>query len=143
MVACAIMMRGDSRGRGGSGRAAGAEATNSFNALLQLHGDDAGRHFLLDQQPDVVDGVAPVEPAAAASRSAPLYVGKQYSSYGDVPATPMMTKPFSQQQQQQQQHISGFFGSSMRTFSGMPSAPPMTTTKPLLLQALEHKAFEV
>jgi len=142
MVACAIMMRGDSRGRGGSGRAAGAEATNSFNALLQLHGDDdTGRHFLLDrcQQPDVVDGAAPVEQAAAASRSAPLYADKQYSSYGDVPATPMMTKPFSQQQQ----HISGFFGSSMRTFSDMPSAPPMTTTKPLLLQALEHKAFEV
>ncbi|RLN30777.1 hypothetical protein C2845_PM05G33170 [Panicum miliaceum] len=121
----------------GGGRAAGAEATTGFSALLQLHGDDAGRHFLLDQQPDVVDGAAPVARAAAASRSASLYADNQYSSYGDVPATPM-TKPFSQQQQQQQQHFSGLFGSSTRNFSDMPSR----TTKPLLLQALEHKAFE-
>ena len=138
------MTRGDLRGRGG--RAAGAEATNSFNALLQLHGDDdTGRHFLLDrcQQPDVVDGAAPVEQAAAASRSAPLYADKQYSSYGDVPAT-LMTRPFSPPPPQQQQHFSGLFGPSTRNFSDKPSVPPpMTTTKPLLLQALERKAFEV
>ncbi|KAG2626556.1 hypothetical protein PVAP13_3KG368500 [Panicum virgatum] len=127
------------------GRAAGAEATNSFNALLQLHGDDdTGRHFLLDrcQQPDVVDGAASVEQAAAASRSAPLYADKQYSSYGDVPAT-LMTRPFSPPPPQQQQHFSGLFGPSTRNFSDKPSVPPpMTTTKPLLLQALERKAFE-
>ncbi|PAN18776.1 hypothetical protein PAHAL_3G224800 [Panicum hallii] len=116
------------------GRAAGAEATTGFNALLQLHGDDAGRYFLLDQQPDVVDGAEPVAPAAA-SRSVHLYADNQYSSYGDVPAAPM-TKPFSQQQ-----HFSGLFGSSTRNFSDMPSALPMTT-KPLLLQAWEHKAFK-
>ncbi|RLM97937.1 hypothetical protein C2845_PM06G17280 [Panicum miliaceum] len=115
------------------GRAAGAEATTGFNALLQLHGDDAVRHFLLDQQPDVVDGAEPVAPAAA-SRSVHLYADNQYSSYGDVPAAPM-TKPFSQQ------HFSGLFGSSTRNFSDMPSALPMTT-KPLLLQAWEHKAFK-
>jgi hypothetical protein len=131
-VACAV--HGDLLDRSG-GRAAGAEATTGFNALLQLHGDDAGRYFLLDQQPDVVDGAEPVAPAAA-SRSVHLYADNQYSSYGDVPAAPM-TKPFSQQQ-----HFSGLFGSSTRNFSDMPSALPMTT-KPLLLQAWEHKAFKV
>ncbi|OEL36034.1 Transcription factor bHLH112 [Dichanthelium oligosanthes] len=115
------------------GRAAAAEATTGFNALLQLHGD-AGRRFLLDQ-PGVVDGAALVAPAAA-SQGASLYAGNQYSSYGDaVPAAPM-TKPFSQQQ------FSGTFGSSTRNFSGMPPSVPPMTTKPLLLKALEHKAFK-
>ncbi|TKW26491.1 hypothetical protein SEVIR_3G193500v4 [Setaria viridis] len=120
----------------GGGRAA-AEATASFNALLRLHGDDAGRHFLLDQQPDVVDGAAPLAPEAAASRSASLCAENQYSGYGDVPAAPMTTtKPFSQQH-----FVSGFFASSTRNFSDVASEPRPMTTKPLLLQALEQKAF--
>lgn len=114
--------------RGGRAPAAAAEAaTTSFNALLQLHGD-AGRHFLLGQQLHA-DGAAPV---AAASQ----YAGNQlsYSSYGDVPAAALMTKrPFPQQE---------FFGSSTRNLGDTPAAPPMTT-KPLLLQALEQKAFKV
>lgn len=131
------MIHGDLHGRGG-GRAA-AEATASFNALLRLHGDDAGRHFLLDQQPDVVDGAAPLAPEAAASRSASLCAENQYSGYGDVPAAPMTTtKPFSQQH-----FVSGFFASSTRNFSDVASEPRPMTTKPLLLQALEQKAFRV
>ncbi|XP_062180729.1 transcription factor bHLH123-like isoform X2 [Phragmites australis] len=120
----------------GGGRTT-AEATTSFNALLQLHGD-ASRHFLLDQpsSPSVldqyeVDGTAPV--ASAASPSASLYGDNQYSSsamsYGDTPAAPM-TKPFSQQQ------FSGFLVSSMGSF-GPAAEPP-----PLLLQALEPKRFK-
>ncbi|KAF8719347.1 hypothetical protein HU200_024053 [Digitaria exilis] len=115
-----------------SGGRAAAEATIGFNAVLQLHGDS----YLLDQQPDVVvdGGAAPlVAPSAAASRSASsLYVDNQYSSYGGV----AMAKPFSQQQQ-----LSGFFASSTGNFSDVASATAMTT-KPLLLQDLEHKAFD-
>ncbi|KAF8715878.1 hypothetical protein HU200_026838 [Digitaria exilis] len=116
-----------------SGRATAEATVVGFNALLQVHGDS----FLLDQQPDVVDGtlVAP-SAAAAASRSASslLYADNLYSSYGDV----AMAKPFSQQQQQ----FSGLFASSTtRSFSDVASVPAMTT-KPLLLQDLEHKGFE-
>ncbi|CAN6327708.1 unnamed protein product [Urochloa humidicola] len=125
-------------------------ATGFHDALLQLiHGDDAGGHFLLyHQQPDaVVDGAAPpvVPAAAAASRGASLYADNIYSSYGGVPALPMsttMAKPFSQSQQQ---HLpAGVSGSSPRNFSGVPSVPPPMTTaaRPLLLQALEQKAFK-
>lgn len=106
----------------GSARAA-AEATAGFNA------------FLLDQQPDVVDGVA----ALVASSEASLYADDQYSSYGGDVAAPPMAKPFSQSQQE----FSGlFFASSTHDFSDVASMPPKTT-KPLLLQALEHKHFEV
>lgn len=119
-------------------RGGGRAATAGFNALLQLHGDDAARHFLLDQQPDAVDGAAPLAPAGESSHrhSTSLYAGNQY--YGNVPAAPT-TKPFSQQQ-----FVSGFFGSSARNFSDVASEPPPPmTTKPLLLQALENKAFKV
>ncbi|CAN6341496.1 unnamed protein product [Urochloa humidicola] len=100
-------------------------ATGGFNDLLQQH-------------PYAVDGTAPVAPPPAA---ASLYADIQYSSYGGVPAAPMTTttKPFSQQ------HFpAGVFGSSARNFGGVPSVPlPMTTAaKPLLLQALEQKAFK-
>lgn len=113
-------------------RAPPPAATTSFNALLQLHGD-AGRHFLLGDQQLHADGAAP--PVAAASQ----YAGNQplYSSYGDdVPAAALMTKPPFPQQE--------FFASSSstRNFGDMTAAPPMTT-KPLLLQALEQKAFKV
>ncbi|CAN6337164.1 unnamed protein product [Urochloa humidicola] len=123
----------------------GRAAAGFSDALLQLlHGDDdddAGRHFLLDEQHGVANGEAPVAPEATPSRSASQYAdrGNIYSSYGDAPAAPMTAKPpFSQQ------HFSaGFFGSSpARDFGGVPSSvpPPVTTTKPLLLQALERKA---
>ena len=120
--------------RGGRAPAA-AEATTSFNALLQLHGDVAGRHFLLGQQLHA-DGAAPV--AAASQSASSLYAaGNQlYSSYGsDVPAAAgLMSKPPFPQQE--------FFGSSTRNLGDMPAAGPMTT-KPLLLQALEQKVFKV
>ncbi|XP_066368107.1 transcription factor bHLH112-like [Miscanthus floridulus] len=119
---------------GGRASVPAAEAaTTSFNALLQLHGDVAGRHFLLGQQLHA-DGVAPV--AAASQSASSLYAGgnQLYSSYGgDVPAAALMTKPpFTPQE---------FFGSSTRNLGDMPAAPPMTT-KPLLLQALQQKAFK-
>ncbi|CAD6271674.1 unnamed protein product [Miscanthus lutarioriparius] len=117
------------------GRApAAAEATTSFNALLQLHGD-TGRHFLPGQHLHA-DGAAPV--AAASQSASSLYAaGNQlYSSYGgDVPAAAaLMSKPPFPQQE--------FFGSSTRNLGDMPAAGPMTT-KPLLLQALEQKTFKV
>ncbi|KAG0518695.1 hypothetical protein BDA96_09G198700 [Sorghum bicolor] len=117
------------------GRAPTATTSFNFNALLQLHGD-AGRHFLLGQHLHAADGAAPVA-AESQSASSSLYAGgnQPYSSYGgDVPAAALMTKPTFRQQE--------FFDSSTRNFGDMPAAPPMTTTKPLLLQALEQKAFK-
>ncbi|KAJ1263531.1 hypothetical protein BS78_09G192600 [Paspalum vaginatum] len=110
---------------GGRAAAAAAEArSGGFDALLQLHGD-AGRHFLLGQQPGVD------APALYAADS------QYYSGFGDAAAT----KTFSSQE------FSGFFGpASTRNFGGVPAVPPppptTTTTKPLLLQALEQKAFK-
>ncbi|XP_062232596.1 transcription factor bHLH123-like [Phragmites australis] len=114
------------------GRAA-AEASSSFNALLQLPGD-AGRHlFLLDQPPPPpvpaqydADGTAPV---AAASQSAPRYYSSSARSYGAMPAAPM-TKPFSQQQ------FPGFLVTSTGNFE-LAEEPSR-----LLLQTLQPEPFK-
>ncbi|WVZ99119.1 hypothetical protein U9M48_044466 [Paspalum notatum var. saurae] len=122
--------------RGGRAAAAAEASSGGFDALLQLHGD-AGRHFLLGQQPGV-DAPAAAAAAAAPQSASSMYAAdsQYYSGYGDA----AVTRPFSRRQE-----FSGFFGPpSTRDFGDVPAVPPppTTTTKPLLLQALEHKAFK-
>lgn len=111
------------------GKAAAAEVTTSFNALLQLQGD-ASHHFLLDQAAlePYADGTA----AEASSQGVPLYADNQYSGSASSYAFSQLLKNSAPSAQHQHQLLPGFFSSS--GLFGQAPEPPQ-----LLLQALEPK----
>lgn len=115
------------------GKAAAAESTTSFNALLQLQGD-ASHHFLLDGEAPLVpapyaDGTA----VAASSQGVSLYADN-YSSSGSSYAFSQLLKSSAASAQHQHQQFPGFSSSGL--FGPAPEPPQ------LLLQALEPRPVE-